>query len=377
MRSATSSTAFSRARSWPPRRVDAGSSHLARLGAASRPAGSPAAGEARAYCADVLRTLGFSVTERSFEYSKFTGAFAAPVAGFCVAAFAIAVFVMRPLSTAPAFELLAAAIVVAFGFRYLGGRGVQDLPVARASGVNLEAVRGASAPKVWLVAHIDSKWQPVSMIVRIAGVILSALGLAGLAATAFSMQPAMNSLASVFVVVAVVGSVPLVLSFVGARNHGTLDNASGVATVLAAVESMPPGVAVGVLITDAEELALAGARAWARSRPPGIAINCDSIDDDGALVLMHSAPAPDALVTSLVGSARESGEWLRVMLLIPGIFTDHVALASAGWTTVTLSRGTARTLRRIHTSRDTLATMRGAGIAGAARVLARTAAELS
>jgi len=33
-------------------------------------------------------------------------------------------------------------------------------------------------------------------------------------------------------------------------------------------------------------------------------------------------------------------------------------------------------LRRIHTASDTLATMRGTGIAGAARVIARTATEL-
>ena len=68
---------------------------------------------------------------------------------------------------------------------------------------------------------------------------------------------------------------------------------------------------------------------------------------------------------------------LRVIRLIPGILTDHVALAAAGWATVTLSRGSMRTLQRIHTTRDTLATMRGTGIAGAARVLATTAMELS
>jgi len=357
--------------------VDAGSSHLARLGAASRPAGGRAVEEARAYCAEVLRGLGFSVAERSFEYSKFAGAFAAPVAGLCVAVFAIAIFVMRPLDATALSAMGVIAGVVAVSFRFIGGRGVLALRFARARGVNLEATRGAGEPKVWLVAHIDSKWQPVSMIVRVSGVILSAIGLLGLAATSTSIRPSMNSLAVVFVVVALTGSVPLLLSFVGARNHGTLDNASGVATVLAAVEQMDAGAAVGVLITDAEELALAGARAWALTRKPGVALNCDSVDDDGKLVVMHNAPAPRQLLLAMSGVARETGEPLRVMRLLPGILTDHVALASAGWTTLTLSRGTARTLRRIHTSRDTLATMRGAGIAGAARVLARTAAELS
>jgi len=63
--------------------------------------------------------------------------------------------------------------------------------------------------------------------------------------------------------------------------------------------------------------------------------------------------------------------------LLPGVLTDSVALADAGWETLTLSRGSARTLQRIHTSRDTLAWMSGSGISGAARVLAITALELS
>jgi hypothetical protein len=357
--------------------VDAGSSHLARLGSASRPAGSRAASDARAYCADVLRKLGFSVSEHSFEYSKFAGAFAAPAAGGCVVAFAVAIFVMRPLSATLLSAIGVIAAAVALAFRYVAGRGVLALPIARARGVNLEATRGDREPAVWLVAHIDSKWQPVSMIVRVAGVILSVVGLAGLLATAFSMRPISSSFAEIFMVTAVVGSIPLLLSFVGAGNHGTLDNASGVATVLAAAELLAADASVGILITDAEELALAGARAWSVGRQPRIALNCDSVDDDGPLVVMHNAPAPERLLLAMAGVAREAGEPLRTMRLIPGILTDHVALASAGWTTLTLSRGTARTLRRIHTSHDTLATMRGDGIAGAARVLAKTAAELS
>ena len=62
--------------------------------------------------------------------------------------------------------------------------------------------------------------------------------------------------------------------------------------------------------------------------------------------------------------------------MLPGILTDSVALADGGWETLTLSRGSLRTLLRIHTPRDGLDAMRGTGIAGAARVLARTAARL-
>ena len=173
-----------------------------------------------------------------------------------------------------------------------------------------------------------------------------------------------------------VGAVPLMASTVGSRNHGTLDNASGVAAVLEAAALIPMTARVGVVITDAEELALAGARAWATTRTPVVALNCDSVDDDGDLVVMYSRLVPSPLLSRIRAAASAHGEVLKVFRLIPGILTDSVALADAGWVTVTLSRGTVRTLMRIHTSRDTLATMDGRGIAGAARVLAQTATEL-
>ena len=52
---------------------------------------------------------------------------------------------------------------------------------------------------------------------------------------------------------------------------------------------------------------------------------------------------------------------------------DGLAFSDAGWEVVTLSRGSVETLRRIHTRRDDLARLSGAGVAAAARVLARAA----
>jgi len=71
------------------------------------------------------------------------------------------------------------------------------------------------------------------------------------------------------------------------------------------------------------------------------------------------------------------GEYLRVIRMIPGVLTDSVALAAAGWTTATLSRGSLRTLQRIHTMADDTTSMHGTGIAVAARVLAGAASELA
>jgi hypothetical protein len=251
-------------------------------------------------------------------------------------------------------------------------RGVLHGRLMRATGVNLAAVRG-DAPTVWLVAHIDSKWQPVSMLARVAGVLLLAGGFIGVIVAA-AMAP---GFAPVALVVTWLGAVPLMLSVAGVRNHGALDNASGVAAVLDAASLVPADCPLGVMITDSEELALAGAEAWRSEDKPVVALNCDSIDDEGPLVAMYTGAAPDRILSSLRRAASERNEPLRVMRLVPGILTDSVALARAGWPTVTLSRGSLRTLRRIHTSRDTLEHMSGRGIDGAAHVLARTAMELA
>jgi len=356
--------------------VNAASPHLAQLGARGRPTGSASAAEARAYCAAVLVRLGFGVLEDSFEYSAFTGAWAAPVAGILLAACAIGFYIGRRL---PALGIVSLAVLVlGLGFlAWLGRRGVLDFALMRRRGVNLEATRGALDPTVWLVAHLDSKWQPVSMILRVASVVATTVGTVAMLAVCFAPMHLSDRGASIVLVGTVLVAIPLILSVVGDRNHGTLDNASGVAAVLHAAELLPRNARVGVLITDAEELALAGARAWTRSRGPGVALNCDSIDDGGQLTVMYTGRKPQRLVEGVTRAAAQAGEPVRVLRLLPGVLTDSVALADSGWDTLTLSRGSARTLRRIHTSRDSLTWMRGSGISGAARVLATTALESS
>lgn len=351
------------------------SPHLDRLGSIGRPTGGAAIAEMRAYCADVLRRAGYSISEQSFEYSAWPGAWAAPAAGLIAAFGAFGLFAGRRAPNAIGATIT--IVLAAFVALTFAGRSVTGFPFLRRRGTNLEATRPGAAPAVWLVAHLDSKWQPVSMIARVAGVIGTAIGL--VLSLVFALLPnrVSDGAAIVVLLFTVIATVPLMLSVVGSRNAGTLDNASGVAAVLEAVELLAPNAAVGVMITDAEELALAGARAWAKARPPAIALNCDSVDDHGLVTIMYSGPRPEALISRLESAAEQVSEPLRVMRLIPGILTDSVALASAGWQTLTLSRGDLRTLQRIHTSRDTLETMRGTGIAGVARILAATATELT
>jgi len=348
--------------------------HLSALAAHARPAGSDAAARARSYCAQVLEAASFRTREQWFAYSAFSGAWAMPIAGAVASASAILLYLGRHAPWLIAIAVTTLALTIG-ALGWVGAVGVLTFPLMRRSGVNLEATRGDDEPNVWLVAHLDSKWQPVSMISRVIGVVGTSVVVVVL--FALSLVPGhAQALAVAMLVLTWLFSAPLLLSVVGARNTGALDNGSGVAAVLAAAERLPQTARVGVLITDAEELALAGARAWARTRKPGVALNCDSIDDEGQLTVMYSGRRPERLVSLLTRAASAQGKTARVMRLIPGVLTDSVALADAGWETLTLSRGNLRTLQRIHTSHDTLATMSGTALEPAVRVLAETATEL-
>jgi hypothetical protein len=101
-------------------------------------------------------------------------------------------------------------------------------------------------------------------------------------------------------------------------------------------------------------------------------VNVDGVDDAGALVCMHGGARSRGLVEGAWRAAGALGIELDVRRTIPGVLTDGVALADAGWSVVTFSRGTWGTLARIHTERDTLAALRGDGIDTVARLIAAT-----
>lgn len=334
-------------------------SHLEVLAARPRPTGSAANQEARDYCAAHLRSLGFSVAERPFSFSALPGRHTAQIIGVtAVIGFGFARFLL-----AEWFGQLTAALIIMLAY-WLGSSRSTFEPWLRESGVNLEATRGV--PRVWLVAHIDSKSQPIPTAVRSIGVLLVAVALVG--------QFVVPWPADFYVYYAgIVGGSILTAASVGSESAGAADNASGVAAVLEAASQLPAAASVGVVITDAEELALAGARAWVFGRSAkGIAINCDTLDDIGDYCVIAYRPAGP-----LLAKARALVDRILQPAYLPGVLTDSNAFQAAGWETVTLGRGTLRTLGRIHTRRDSLDSLRGAGIPGAARVLARLVEEMA
>ncbi|HKW49148.1 MAG TPA: M28 family peptidase [Gemmatimonadaceae bacterium] len=347
-------------------------SHVRRLARQPRHTCTPEAADARQYCVYTLRSLGYRVEECPFDYSAAVGAYGTPAGGLAVllviaAGWVSALGGKRVLALV---ILLAGIVFIAVGGRWLARHGILALPLMRRRGVNLEARRDQEDPSVWLVAHLDSKSQPVSLVVRATGIIVLLTSWIAAVVAAWSGRSA--STWSVIMVAAFIGALPVLLSVVGKASPGAVDNASGVATVLAATAALPPDVPVGVLITDAEEFGLAGARAWCAGRAPAIALNCDGVDDTGRLTVMWTRPRP-----RWIQEAFSATKGLRVIPLLPGVLADSLAFSDAGWEAVTLSRGTLRTLRRIHTRRDSLETLRGSGIAGAALALASAAVILT
>ena len=348
------------------------------LAAAPRPAGGEAESAARAYCATRLRAAGFTVGEERFEYSAFVGRWGTPVGGAAALAILLAgIGAGRRGAPGTALIILAlGGVVLGLLARALARDGVLSFPAQRRTGVNLVATRGPGVPAVWLMAHLDSKSQPVPILARAAGVTLVIVTWLSCAAIA-AMQLAggvsvVGSMAwSVLMPLAVIGAVPVIATTVGSRSPGALDNASGVATVLSAAERTG-APSIGVCLTSAEELGLAGARAWVRQaerRAESMAINCDGVDDSGVVTCMYSGARPGALVDAIAAAGERSEVRVRAHRLLPGVLTDGVALADAGWPAVTLSKGGARTLARIHTPGDRADRLSGSGIDDVARVI--------
>ncbi|MBL8960786.1 MAG: M28 family peptidase [Gemmatimonadetes bacterium] len=338
--------------------------HLHVVGGQPRPAGSAAEADARAWCRGVLERHGFSVTEEPFTYSAAVGRWMVPVVCALVAAALAGTAVhwrgggaMGPAS----LSLGVLALAVALVSRWAARTGVLSLPLARRTGTNLVGVRGA--PTVWLVAHLDTKSQPMPTLVRAA--LLVALG-GALAATVLVgvAWPAGREAPWVIPLVGTLAGVVLSFATVGEDSPGARDNGTGVAAVLATIEQLPSTVSLGVVFPSAEELGLAGMRAWVRGRDPGTAINVDTVDDDGALrCMVHGAQSrPLGAAVARAGTIRVSG-------IIPGLLTDGVALADAGWPAVTVSGGTWRTLARIHRPVDTVGGLTGRGADEVARLL--------
>jgi hypothetical protein len=353
-----------------------GREHLRVTGRVPRPAGGGAEAEARAYCASVLSAAGYEVREDPFTYSAFPGRWAT-TAGGVIAGGGLwygAMLAARGHTAAAQAALAIVLLLLAALGVAIARLGTRRLPVLRRAGINLVARPPGEDPACWLVAHSDSKSQPIPILVRSSGII--AHGVVWIAAIVLAAAGVEG--AALWTGVAVGGllsAAPIAASTVGSRSAGAADNASGMAAVLAAAEKLAGHQGVGILITSAEELGLAGARAWSHGRRPGVALNCDTIDDRGRFVVMHGWSGPGRAGDLMKRAVERVAGDAEARRLTPGILVDAVAFAGAGWEAATLCRGDWRTLARIHTAADDLDRLAGIAIDDAAEILAGAARE--
>ncbi|HXY31648.1 MAG TPA: M28 family peptidase [Candidatus Methylomirabilis sp.] len=352
--------------------------HLAQLAATPRPAGGQAERAAREYCARQLRERGFLVAEEPVEFSALPGRWATPAGGvLAFGVLAAAGHLGDRGHAAGAFALLSAGALLTAVLASLGARGVLTAPWLRTRTANLVARRGS--PTLWLMAHLDSKSQPVPIAIRALGVMgLVTIWLLGLLLASAQWGGGGGGGAGVerawlwLVIAGAVAAAPVAASVVGARSPGAVDDASGVAVLLRVAEDAPPNAALGFVFTSGEELGLAGARAWVRGRLPGRAINVDGVDDRGRVRFTYSGPRPPILAPLLAAAASSRPS---AGPLVPGVLLDGVALASAGWDVVTISKGDWNTVTRVHTPRDSVSALDGTGVEAVAAIIGRAIVE--
>jgi hypothetical protein len=342
-------------------------------------------------CKAALERAGFECRELPFEYSEWPGRWGPPIAAAFQAFTILTVAHMAVHHGALSALAVGALMLVALMFAStdVKRRWIARFPLGRARSTNLEARRGE--PRVWLVAHLDSKSQTVPILVRIASSIVLAVVMV------LSLIVLLLSLVGVsfptmiwhaIALVAVLGALPSMLCFVRNNSNGAVDNASGVVAALLASQSDAAPRDLGVVITSGEELGLAGARAWALSAlplsvgqlsaKPGISIlNCDTVDEAGQWRCMYTGKRPDRIMAAAETIAGALGVRVRAGRLIPGILADSIVFADRGLKAVTLGRGTLKTLARIHTRRDNSNTLTGNGATEASAILSALAKELA
>ena len=226
----------------------------------------------------------------------------------------------------------------------------------RVAGLNLIARPPSTRPAIWLVAHYDSKGQPISMAVRLVGFFALLLGLFTLFV---ALLPALAILAVAIVIVS--------QNRVTDNSPGAVDNATALVAIFMTIDQVSSGARVGVIFPDAEEFGLVGARSLAADRSSLFAdaalINLDSLDDTGrSTAFVHRR----GRIGAAVAEALKARQWRWLPVIVDGI-----ALSAVCRECVTILKGDWQTMRIIHRPADSVARVRLDGAASVAAGLAR------
>lgn len=338
--------------------------------AVPRLAGTKAVGQVEAAIIEQLTAFGYFVTKESFTaHSHRLEAGSLAGAGIAWVAPALVPLFVLPIAGWIAFITGVAALssiaLLSLGVMHRAlGRWRAGL-VAEA--FNVSAIRGAERPRLWLVAHSDSKVQRVSLRGRVAAALVLGVGTVGILVClgARLLGTVQLSLVVPWVVLCVIGGVAISGRPVRDGSPGAVDNASGVIAALTAADHLRDRTDVGVLITGAEEFGMEGARQWVSGGDRrGAFVNFDGLDARGRFNVMvhrsgkhrdgpHEGVGERYLAASVEDELDRLGFEVRTARLPLGIFVDGSVLAAAGMCGLTLSSGDWSTLGVVHTDRDT------------------------
>jgi hypothetical protein len=353
-----------------------------RLTALAQPrlAGTESAVEVEQELRRRFEELGYQTRELPFSFSAWPGRFGLSVAGGALALTGILAAWLIPAGLpGAALALLIVGMGLALTPLLALGPALDRLPWGRIESRNLLFSPARGRPTWILMAHRDSKSQLVPTLIRSAAMALAALAwalLAVLAALWIAGDPFRWPGAAIGagVVLFLVGLL-LALSWSGNESPGALDNATGLAALLEVATATRETGGVAFLVTDGEELGLAGARAVAGHLPPvqGV-INVDGLDDEGVFYVAEgygwrrngSAPQLAAALLTAATALDLPVERRRLPYSIP---VDHLPIAEAGVPALTLLRGNQRSLFRVHRPGDNLDALDGSGAAAGATLL--------
>jgi hypothetical protein len=325
----------------------------------SREAGTPDAARAREVVVVYLTGLGYQVTLQRFTFHP-SSLLGFPLFGAGLGGLGVALVPLLAMARVPSWGAtvvwltgLGAFVILAFsvaaGWLSLGGTPRED--------ANLIATRGDGAVRRWLVAHLDSKAQAQSMAGRLVSVWVIGLALTVLSGiTLLRLRGPIAPWPVASAALLAVGAGALAgRGRLQGSSPGARDNGSGIAAVLAAAQRS--GTGTGILISGAEEFGMVGARIFARLEADRLrettVVNFDTLDQEGTLYLVSHDRIGASAAHELRQRLSGLGLPLQVRRLPLGILVDSLPLARAGARAITVGRLTWRTLRRIHTPRDT------------------------
>jgi hypothetical protein len=359
----------------------------------------------------LLEARGCRVARETFAFST---AFNTVIVGEVAACLLLAVASLAMQAISPwASTLLGAGIVAVIGAAPWLNRAAQAGAIApqdrgepvslwqrlgrRLTATNLVATlpgasNDAALPHVILVAHYDSKSQRLPLVARVACFALaiggSLLYAATSAAHALTASPALSALATGGAVVAIMAGIPLLFLDVGNASAGAIDNASGLGVALHLAETLAQRrdwqgrLRLTFLFTNAEEMGVAGAAAYARRhlhtlrrdrQGAGLGIlNFDGVGVDADVRLAGATSSRrngGRMAGRVEAAARDCGLRVKPFSMV-GLSYDHVPFAEAGFDAVSLI-AIGRATSTVHTARDTAELLHPRGFAQAGAIALR------